>query len=121
MDAFPLFPEPTIEVLRPEPGATLVILSGEHDYATSDELRQTLTRALDSSGQGHLIIDLSSADFVDSSTISALVFAKKHADEAGCKFNVVLATTPIVERALEITGVLPGLNRVETVDEALAS
>ena len=54
-----------------------MILSGEHDYATSDELRQTLTRALDSGGQDHLIIDLSSADFVDSSTISALVLRQE--------------------------------------------
>ena len=80
--------------------------------------RRRSSLALDRCTQ--LIVDLSSAEFIDSSTITALVNAKKHADQVGCKFNLVLASTPIVERALEITGVLPGLNRVATVEQALA-
>ena len=67
----------------------------------------------------HLIVDLSSATFIDSSTIMTLVSAKRHADRAERKFNLVLASTPIVERVLEITRVLPVLNRVKTVEEAL--
>lgn len=117
MDGFISFSAPTIEVRRPRPATALVVLSGEHDLNSAAELGETLSLALDRCT--HLIVDLSSADFIDSSTINALVNAKKHADHAGCEFNLVLASTPIVETALEITGVLPGLNRVATVEQAL--
>ena len=117
MNGFVTFSPPTIELRRPRPDTVLVVLSGEHDLNSAAELGKTLTLALDRCT--HLIVDLSSAEFVDSSTITALVNAKKHADHAGCEFNLVLASTPIVERALEITGVLPGLNRVATLEQAL--
>jgi hypothetical protein len=48
-----------------------------------------------------------------------LVNAQKAATERDCPFNLVLSTTPIVERALEITGVLETLNRVHAREEAL--
>ena len=117
MNGFVSFSPPTIEVRRPRPDTLLVVLLGEHDLTSAAELGKTLKLALNDCTR--LIVDLSSAEFVDSSTISALVNAKKHADEGGCEFNLVLASTPIVERALEITGVLPGLNRVATVEQAL--
>ena len=110
MNGFVSFSPPTVEVRRPRPDTVLVVLAGEHDLSSAAELRKTLTLALN--GCTHLIVDLSSTEFVDSSTITALVTAKKRADEGGCEFNLVLASTPIVERALELTGVLAGLNRV---------
>jgi anti-anti-sigma factor len=118
MDGFDSSSAPTIEVRRPRPDVVLVVLSGEHDLSSAAELGATLSLALDRCS--HLIVDLSCAEFVDSSTIAALVNAKKHADRRECKFNLVLASTPIVERVLEITSVLPGLNRVATIERALA-
>jgi anti-sigma B factor antagonist len=109
--------EGTVEVRWPRPGAALVVVAGEHDLASAAELDETLAAAL--AGCTHLIVDLSSAAFIDSSTIGVLVNAKRHADQVDRKFNLVLGSTPIVERVLEITGVLPGLNRVKTVDQAL--
>ncbi len=117
MNGFVSFSPPTVEVRRPRPDTVLVVLAGEHDLSSAAELRKTLTLALN--GCTHLIVDLSSTEFVDSSTITALVTAKKRADEGGCEFNLVLASTPIVERALELTGVLAGLNRVSTLEQAL--
>lgn len=117
MDDFVSFAAPTIDVRRPRPDTALVALAGEHDLNSAAELGETLSLALDRCT--HLIVDLSSAEFIDSSTITALVTAKKQADHAGCRFNLVLASTPVVERALEITGVLPVLHRVTTIDQAL--
>jgi anti-anti-sigma factor len=117
MDGFGSSSAPTIEIRRPRPDTALVVLSGEHDLNSAAELGKTLNLALDRCN--HLIVDLSCAEFVDSSTINALINAKKHADDRECKFNLVLASTPIVERALEITGVLPSLNRVATIEQAL--
>ena len=80
--------------------------------------RQTLSQQL--AFCNHLIVDISDTEFIDSSTIAVLVNAKQHADLDGCKFSLVLGTAPIVERALEITGVLPTLNRFHSLDEALS-
>ena len=49
--------EPTIEVRSPQPGVVLVVLSGEHDLTSADELRQTFDQSL--SRCDHLIVDLS--------------------------------------------------------------
>jgi anti-anti-sigma factor len=110
---------PTITVLRPEPEVALVVLQGEHDLASTPDLEKTLDDAL--TNCSHLIVDLSTTEFIDSTTIRALVDAKKHADNTDHAFNVVLATTPIVERALEITNVLPILNRVTSLEQALTA
>jgi anti-anti-sigma factor len=100
------------------PGVAQVMLVGEHDLATADEVEQTLTDTIETCS--HLLVDVSGADFIDSSTIRVLVSAKGRADESGCRFNLVLGTRPIVERALEITNVLGVLNRVHTVSEVLS-
>ena len=66
----------------------------------------------------HLIVDLSAAEFIDSRTISVLVETREHAIELDRRFSVVLGTEPIVERMLEVSGVLPLLNVVPTVERA---
>ncbi len=66
-----------------------------------------------------MIVDVSSAEFIDTSTIHVLVRAKKAANQRNRRFNLVLGTTSLVERVFEITGVLEFLNRVHSPEEAL--
>lgn len=94
-----------------------VVLGGEHDLSSAYKLEDTLGEALTTCS--HLIVDLNSVDFIDSSTIKVLVNAKKAASERDCPFNLVLGTTPIVERVLEITSVLEHLDHVHSTEEAL--
>jgi anti-anti-sigma factor len=101
------------------PGVMLVVLAGEHDLGTAEELDATLGRALESCSR--LVVDLGAAEFIDSSTIRVLCVAKERADRQGCRFSLVLGeTAPVVENALHLSGVLPILNRVDTVGQALA-
>lgn len=108
----------TTDVRWPRAGVAQVVLSGEHDLGTADQLNTDLTRTLERCT--HLIVDLSSTEFIDSSTIRVLVATKRRADASHRRFNLLLGTTPIVECALEITGVLAILNRVHALEEALA-
>lgn len=108
--------EPTIEVRSPHPDAALVVLRGEHDLNSADELRRTFDQSL--AHWDHLIVDLSAAEFIDARIISVLVETRQHAIELDRKFSVVLGTEPIVERVLEVSGVLPLLNVVPTVERA---
>jgi anti-sigma B factor antagonist len=111
--------QPTIEVRSPHPLAALVVLGGEHDLYSADLLQQTLDDSL--SGNDHLIIDLSGAEFIDSTIIGVLVQTLKRAGERNCKFTVVLGTAPEVERILDVTGILQLLNVVPTVERALVA
>jgi len=107
----------TIEVRSPQPGVAQIVLTGEHDLASAGHLQDTLDRSLASCS--HVIVDVSSTEFVDSSTIHVLLHAKKAANERHRRFNLVLSTTSLVERVFEITGVLETLNRVHSSGEAL--
>jgi anti-anti-sigma factor len=109
--------EATIDIRSPRPGVAHVVLGGEHDRGSANQLQNTLSDVL--AMGSHLVVDLSSVEFIDSSTIHALLHTKRAATEGDCRFNIVLSTTPIVERVLEITGVLPTLNRVHSLEEAL--
>jgi anti-sigma B factor antagonist len=111
--------QPTIEVRSPQPHAALVVLGGEHDLYSADQLQQTFDETL--AGSDLLIVDLSAAEFIDSTIIGVLIETMKKADELDRKFIVVLGTAPAVERILDVTGVLPLLNVVPTVERALAA
>ena len=117
MGAGSAFHVPTIEVRSPEPHAALVVLAGEHDLHSADEVQQTLDQSL--ALCDHLIVDLSAAEFIDSTIVHVLVQTKKQATELDRKFNVVLGTAQVVERILEVTGVVQLLNVVPTVERAL--
>lgn len=119
MSHAPAFQVPTIEVSSPQPHAALVVLAGEHDLHSADEVQKTFDQSL--AVCDHLIVDLSSADFIDSTLIGVLLQTKKNALQRDRKFNVVLGTAPIVERILEVTGVVGRLNVVQTVERALAA
>jgi anti-sigma B factor antagonist len=110
--------EPTLEILRPRPATVHVLLGGEHDLSSAPRLQEALDRSLP--GCSHLIVDLTPAEFIDSTVINMLVRARNRAFDGGSEFTLVLVDAPIVERALEITGVLSTLNRVATIEEALA-
>ena len=109
--------EPTIEVHWPKPQVAVVTLGGEHDLDSAPRVEQAAGEALLTSS--HLIVDISPVQFIDSSIIHLLVQLKKDADTKDCRFNLVMGTAPGVERAVEICGVLPALNRVRTVGMAL--
>ena len=119
MSHAPAFQVPTIEVSSPQPHAALVVLAGEHDLHSADEVQKTFDQSL--AVCDHLIVDLSSADFIDSTIIGVLLQTKKNALQRDRKFNVVLGIAPIVDRILEVTGVVGRLNVVQTVERALAA
>ena len=69
------FHEPSIEVRSPQPHAALVVLGGEHDLSSANELRRTFDQSL--ARCDHLIVDLSATEFIDVRTIQ-----RTHGDEA---------------------------------------
>ena len=79
----------------------MVTLLGDHDIATSHEVR----RALADVRQVPLtVVELGDCTFVDSTVLGVLVGASRRAAEAGGRLVAVNASG-IVARALELTGV----------------
>ena len=115
----PQDPEPTIKVSWPESGLALVVLGGEQDLGSAPVIERAIGDALRDAS--HLVIDLSTVQFLDSSIISLLVSTRREAADRDCEFSLVLQGAPSIERTLEICGVLPELNRVTTLDAAMAN
>ena len=110
--------EPTVETSWPRANVALIALGGEHDLASAPSVEHAIGDAL--RGCSHLVIDLSTVQFIDSSIIKLLVRSRGEADRMRCDFSLVLnGGSPSIERTLEICGVLPVLNRVATVDAAV--
>ena len=104
-------------VERPADGISVVVFSGGHDLATEEEvtnLLNTLVRRDDL-----IVADFSSATFVDSSILGALLATNEQARELGKVFRLQLGTAAIVHRAFVICGVFAIIERVATREEAL--
>jgi anti-anti-sigma factor len=96
----------------------IVVLQGEHDLGTLPQVREAIEAAADE--EKALIIDLSSATFVDSSILGAVLDARRESREAGRAFAVACedAAEP-VRRVLEVTGLADELPVHPNRDAAL--
>src|SRR6187200_2060071 len=101
----PTFGDDTGKVhVRPETDNIVAIsLEGELDRANSFLISEQAEQALDE--DKHLILDLSGASFIDSSTIHALVQAQNAAAKQGQVIVLQLGTAATVERALQLSGI----------------
>ena len=81
---------PTTDVLveRPADGTAIAVFSGEHDLASAPEVTEILNSLLK---QNDLVVaDFSSAEFVDSSILKAVLDTHAQAKEMGKVFRLQL-------------------------------
>lgn len=81
---------------------TSLAVSGEIDLATVDQLEKEVKATLDDDS-GNLAVDLTSADFMDSTGLRALVMADRSFRDSGRKFALVITNGPI-SRLIELSG-----------------
>jgi anti-sigma B factor antagonist len=108
---------PDVTVLRPRPDAAVVELRGEQDIATSRQLHDVLTSLVEANEL--VVIDVSDAEFIDSTVIEGFMQAHKLAEARGSLVRLQMGTAPIVRKALEITGLLDLFECVTDRDDAL--
>jgi len=106
-----------VRVEHVQPGKVVVTLLGEYDVATSDSTDALLMSLL--AEKELVVVNLSEATFIDSSIINVLYRADRTAREQGRSFRLQLGTAAIVERALEISGVLDQIPCATSREEAL--
>ena len=91
----------------------VIKLQGEVDLYAAPELKDHVNRAIES-GKTKLILDLSEATFIDSTTLGILVSGMKRLRPRGGML-AVLCPDPTMARIFDITG----LNRMFSVHETL--
>jgi anti-sigma B factor antagonist len=107
-----------VVVERREPGVVVVSLTGEHDLTTAPLLRERMEEAI---GQdGGVLIDLTQAEFIDSSIIGVVLEIRRRAEEQGIGFAAALeGGDPAVRRVLEVTGLDSNLPVHPSLDAAI--
>lgn len=106
---------------RADPPVAIVELTGEHDGFTTHRIEQELARLHDAGMP--IVVDLLQASFVDSSTLSALLTAQRHAEEASLGFALALdgATSLQLHRIFATTGLESAFVVAPTREEAIAA
>jgi anti-anti-sigma factor len=102
-----------------ESETVVVTLRGEHDMSSSRVLEGALKGLV--LADCRVIVDLSQAEFIDSSILSTLLATDRHAATCGRRLTLQVATSPAVKRVLEISGVSESLPCEATRDAAIAA
>ena len=104
-----------------DPPVAILELTGEHDGLTAHLIEQELARLHDAGLP--IVVDLLHATFVDSSTLSALLTAERHAEEASLGFALALddESSHQVHRIFETTGLESSFVVAPTREEAIAA
>lgn len=109
-----------LQVLTERVGTAIVAsLRGDVDMSTAHILRERLVDVLDSAPTS-LVVDLSEAEFLDSSGLGVLDATARRATAAGCDFRLA-APTATVSRVLSLTALDRHWPIYPSVTEALAA
>jgi anti-sigma B factor antagonist len=110
----------SVTLARRDPPAAVVALVGEHDAYSSPRLENELTVLLDE--RHHVVVDLRDTSFIDSTTLSVLLAARRRAEESSLGFGLVLPDRDYtqVHQILDLTGLRSAFAIFDQLDDALA-
>jgi anti-sigma B factor antagonist len=94
-------------------------ISGEIDLATVDQLERDL-KDCEESESGNLAVDLTGADFMDSSGLRCLVMADRSYRDAERRFALIVENGPI-SRLIELSGVDSTIEVFSSVGELVSA
>jgi len=97
----------------------VIELGGEIDLYTAPEFKERMVQVIEE-GKTHLVVDLSKATFIDSTTLGVLVGGVKRLRPAGGSLTLVCAD-PNICKIFEITGLDRVFSIHDTRDDALST
>jgi anti-anti-sigma factor len=109
----------SVTLARRDPPAAVVALVGEHDAYSAQRLENELSVLLNANQR--VVVDLRDASFIDSTTLSVLLAARRRAEESSLGFALVLDDRDYtqVHQILELTGLGPTFAVCEELEDAL--
>jgi len=90
-------------------------LSGELDHHSADELREKATMAIENDGIRHIILNLESLSFMDSSGLGVILGRYKQIKQLHGEM-VVCAISPAIQRLFDMSGLFK-IIRLEPTEE----
>lgn len=96
-----------------------VVADGYVDFDAAPALKQNIIRQIDA-GNRHLVVDLSAAEFIDSTAIGVLVGALKRLQGAGGSLAIV-CTNENIRNVFEIVGLGDVLPLHRSRDDAISA
>ena len=96
-------------------GWVSIAVEGEVDLATVEDLQAAIDEVLADS-EAHLVVDLTSSSFMDSTGLKALVMSHRKFDDAGRSFAIAVDGGPI-SRLIDLSGVNKTIRTVSNVEE----
>jgi anti-anti-sigma factor len=108
-----------VRVIHLRPRTTVVKLLGEHDLAEKRRLQMLFQRLVVANDL--VVVDVSEAQFIDSSVIATLFESARAAKQWGTTVRIQMGTATIVRRALEVSGILEEIEVASSREEALVA
>jgi len=110
-----------VTLTKRDPPAAVVALVGEHDAYSAERLGNELTALLDEGRR--IVVDLRETTFIDSTTLSVLLGARRRAEQSSLGFALVLPDQKYtqVNQILDLTGLGPTFAIFGKLDDALAA
>lgn len=96
--------KPEVLTVVPTDNVAVVVLLGEHDMSTADQVTHTVAGLLET--YASVVIDLSETEFIDCSIVHALEDGRNLARQRQRRLSLQLGTHPAIKRVLELTGLL---------------
>jgi len=110
---------PEHRVHQASEGAVVLELLGEHDLATREQTDELLAELVDKNDL--VVVDVSEADYIDSSILHSIVGAHRRAEGRGGKLRVQLGSAAIVRKMFEVSELTSYLEVVPDREQALGS
>jgi anti-anti-sigma factor len=118
----------SIETRAVDTGKILVVLHGEVDYATAQDVRVTISAALAAGAVSAIVVDIAGVTFIDSTGVGTLVVARRICADCGVAFRV-RNPNPFVAKLFTVVGVaealgvppVPGIRPRRPLDDAAAA
>jgi anti-anti-sigma factor len=110
----------SVTLAHRDPPAAVVALVGEHDAYSAQRLENELSVLL--TANQRVVIDLRDASFIDSTTLSVLLAARRRSEESSLGFALVLhddSHYTQVNQILELTGLGPTFAVFGELEDAL--
>jgi anti-sigma B factor antagonist len=107
-----------VDTRSPREGVAVIGLNGEVDVYTSPRLKQEMVDLLNR-GQVHLIVDLNSVEYLDSTGLGVLIGGLKRARERDGDLRLICENMRIL-RIFEITGLTKIFEIDRNEEEALS-
>ncbi len=110
-------PMGAVSVDRGDGQVWVVTVTGEHDISNGAEIAAALDAGI--AAGASIVVDLSRAEFIDSTVLGSLILAAAQVDRDGATFAIAVSPGSLVDKLCTIAGVTLELGVCGSLDVAL--